>query len=281
MTKIWQPLLLAMLSGFMWCSTANAQASAPSLIIAITPQFAPTQTHRNWTPLLERLGQMTGYRFQLRVYDQIPAFEAELAQGIPDLAFMNPYHMVMAKKANGYRPLVRDSTTLVGVLVVRSDGPIKNLADLNGQVLAFPSPNALGASLFMRALLMEKEGLKFTPTYVGNHQTVYRQVLQGDAAAGGGVRATHEKEPPAVQAQLKVLYATPEVAPHPLAAHPRVSAVVSRKIVDALLALRSDAEGSKLLTPTLMPQPQEADYQRDYEPLSRLRLERYVDGAAK
>lgn len=262
------------------CFTSAIAAGEGSFIVSVVPQFSPTQTHRNWAPFLERLETLTGYRFQLRVYDQVPAFETELAQGIPDLAFMNPYHMVLAKKANGYRPLVRDSVNLSGILVTRRDGPIKALADLNGKVLAFPSPNALAASLFMRALLIEKEGLKFTPAYVGNHQTVYRQVLQEDAA-GGGIRATFEKEPAAVQSQLHILYTTPDLAPHPLAAHPRVSNAAGRKIINALLAMRAHPEDSKLLAPVLMPQPQEADYQRDYEPLSRLKLERYVEGAGK
>jgi len=280
MGKTLYALLLAALLPVLGFSTA-LRASEASLIVAVAPQFAPTQIHRDWTPLLARLEQVTGYRFQLRVYDQIPAFETELAQGIPDLAFMNPYHMVIAKQARGYRPLVRDSTSLSGILVVRQDSPIKSLADLNGKLLAFPSPNALGASLYLRALLIENEGIKFTPVYVGNHQTVYRQVLQGDVAGGGGVRATLGKEPAAVQSQLKTLYTAPDLAPHPFAAHPRVALSVSRKIVDAILALRADPEASKLLAAVQMSQPIVADYQRDYEPLSRLKLERYAEGAGK
>lgn len=276
MGQLLRTFLAPMMGLGLWLSLPS-HASDQTFVIAVVPQFAPTQIHRDWSPVLAHLEKATGYHFQLRVYDQIPRFESELAQGIPDLALMNPYHMVIAHKTQGYRPLVRDATALAGILVVRRDSPAKTVADLNNKTLAFPSPNALGASLYMRALLTENEGIKFKPSYVGNHQTVYRQVLIGDAAAGGGIRKTLDKEPEGIRAQLRVIYTTPDLAPHPLAAHPRVPAAASKKIVDALLAMPADPEVGKLLAAIQMPQPREADYRRDYEPLSRLSLERYAD----
>lgn len=256
----------------------SAWAGEPRYIVAVVPQFGPLQTHETWTPLLGRLEQATGYRFQLRVYDQIPRFETELTQGIPDLAFMNPYHMLLARQAQHYRPLVRDdSARLAGVLVVRRDSAINQLSALNGKRLAFPSPNALGASLYLRALLAEKAHLTITPVYVGNHQNVYREVLRGDVEAGGGIASTLAKEPAAVQSQLRILYTTPELAPHPLAAHPRVPEAVTAKITEALLALQHDPEGQKLLARVQLSQPVVARFDRDYAPLQELRLDRYAE----
>lgn len=281
MSKIFNRLLLIVMATVLSTGTL-AIAEEKSLVIAVVPQFASLQVNRDWTPLLSRLEQATGIHFQLRLYEQIPGFEADLSQGIPDLAFMNPYQFLVAKKAQGYRPLIRDnSANLEGILVVRRDSPIKNIAELDNKTIAFPSPNALGASLYMRALLAEKAGLKINPVYVGSHQTVWRQVLQGSVQAGGGVRGTLSKEPEGIQTQLRVLYTTPGIAPHPLAAHPRVSAAISKKIVDALLAMHNDPEGNRLLAAVQLTQPIETDFQRDYEPLSRLKLERYADSVSK
>lgn len=280
MNKVFKYILLAIMASVLSIGTL-ARADEKNLIIAVVPQFASLQVNRDWTPLLARLEQATGLHFQLRLYEQIPTFETDLSQGIPDLAFMNPYQFLVAKKSQGYRALVRDSANLEGILVVRRDSPIKNIHELNNQTIAFPSPNALGASLYMRALLAEKEGLKINPTYVGSHQTVYRQVLQGGVQAGGGVHSTLNKEPEGIQSQLRILYTTPGIAPHPLTAHPRVPAAVSKKIADALLTLRNDPEGSKLLAAVQLAQPVETDFQRDYEPLSKLKLERYADSVIK
>jgi len=274
-----QVLQLFYISIFVSGLLLNIPASADEKIftVAVVPQFTSNQVYRDWTPLLAKLERATGYRFKLLAYNEFPRFERSLDQGVPDLVFMNPYHMIIAKRKHQYRPLLRDKTPISGILVVRQDSPIKSLSDLNGKTIAFPSPNALGASLYIRALLAEKIHIKTTPLYVGSHQNVYRHILIGEVAAGGGVTKTLEKETAEVRSQLKVLFTTPNISPHPLAAHPRVPEAVSKKIVAALLAMRNDPETSKLLEAIQMPQPIEADFKRDYAGLSQLKLDSYAE----
>jgi phosphonate transport system substrate-binding protein len=254
----------------------QASGVSQTFTLSVVPQFTPVDIGLRWAPLLHRLEAETGYGFQLRLVDKIPKFESDFQAGTPDLVYLNPYHMVMATKAQGYAPLVRGGDPLHGILVVDKTGPIKHLSDLNGKSLAFPAPNAFGASLYLRALLIEKEGVHFTPDYVGTHQNVYRHVLMGEAAAGGGVNATLEKEPAALQNRLQTLYTTPGVAAHPLAAHPRVPPAVREKIIAALLKLDRDPAGRKLLADVELDKIVVADYARDYQPLEKLKLERYV-----
>ncbi len=244
--------------------------------ISVVPQFTPVDIGTRWSPLLARLEKDTGISLQLRVLEHIPKFEVDFLAGLPDFVYLNPWHEVMAMKAQGYRPLVRGSDPLNGILVVDRQGPIKRLADLSGKTLAFPSPNAFGASLYMRALLKEKEGVDFTPTYVGTHQNVYRHVLLGEAAAGGGIATTLEKEPAAVQARLTVLYTTPGVPSHPLAAHPRVPADIRERLTTALLQLDRTPEGRKLLQAVELDRTLAVDYARDYAPLEKLNLGSYT-----
>jgi phosphonate transport system substrate-binding protein len=253
-----------------------ASGASQTFTLSVVPQFTPVDIGLRWTPLLHRLEAETGYGFQLRLVDKIPKFESDFQAGTPDLVYLNPYHMVMAAKAQGYAPLVRGGDPLHGILVVDKTGPIKRLSDLNGKSLAFPAPNAFGASLYLRALLIEKEGVHFTPDYVGTHQNVYRHVLMGEAAAGGGVSATLEKEPAALQGRLHTLYTTPGVAAHPLAAHPRVPPAVREKIIAALLKLDREPAGRKLLADVELDKIVVANYARDYQPLEKLKLERYV-----
>jgi phosphonate transport system substrate-binding protein len=125
-------------------------------------------------------------------------------------------------------------------------------------------------------LLAEKIHIKINPVYVNGHQNVYRQVILGEAAAGGGVKKTLGKEAKTVQSELKVIFSTPEIASHPLAAHPRVPVSVSNKIAAALIAMRNDPETGKLLAAVQLPQPVVADFKRDYSGLVKLRLDRYA-----
>jgi phosphonate transport system substrate-binding protein len=275
MKKLLHSVLLAVLGCVLW-NIAAAQNSDKTYTVAVVPQYSSTQVYRDWTPLLAQLELTTGYHFQLRVYHDFYRFETEFEKGIPDFVFLNPYHMTVARHKQQYRPLIRDTETISGILVVPKDSPIKILADLNGKTVAFPSPNALGASLYIRALLAEKFHIKINPVYVNGHQNVYRHVILGEAAAGGGVSRTLEKEAETIKSQLSVIFNTPAIASHPLAAHPRVPAAVGQKIVDALLAMSHDAEGGKLLAAVQLSHPVTADYKRDYSGLAKLKLERYA-----
>jgi phosphonate transport system substrate-binding protein len=252
--------------------SANAQTSRQTFTLSVVPQFTPVDIGLRWTPLLRHLEAETGYSFQLRLLDKIPRFETDFLSGIPDLVYLNPFHMLMAADAQGYIPLVRGSDPLIGILVAEKNSAVKTLQDLNGKRLAFPAPNAFGASLYMRALLTEKEGLRFSSDYVGSHQNVYRHVLIGDAAAGGGIHATLEKESVAIRNRLRVLYTTPGVPPHPFAAHPRVTQTAREKIRAAMLKLDSTPSGRKLLADVELDKVISADLARDYLPLAKLKI---------
>ena len=256
--------------------SVHAEPLVASLTVAVVPQFTSLQIHKDWTPFLERLSRDSGVPLKLKTYKLIPDFEADMLKGGADLVFMNPYHQVMAKRAAGYMPLVRDNNPLTGILLVRRDSPVKTIKNLAGEKLAFPSPNAFAASLYMRALLVEQEGIKFDPIYVNTHSNVFRQIILGDMAAGGTTKNAFKREPDAVIMQLRVLYETPGVAAHPFAAHPRVSKAQRKALVDAILHLREDATAAPLLQGVQMPEPVVADYVRDYQPLERLKLEKYL-----
>lgn len=257
------------------CNGSMALAAEATYTVAVVPQFAPVQIFNAWQPFLDRLEQTTGYRFKLLAYAKIPDFDDAVLKGIPDIAFMNPYLIVMARKAQGYRPLVRDSQQLTGLIVVRRDAPFTSLSQLNGKSVAFPAPNAFGASLLVRAELADRH-LDIKPEYVGSHQNVYRAVARGDVAAGGGIRETLTREPAALQAQLRVLYVTPGTAPHPLTASPRVSEAAGEKITAALLAMRDSADGRRLLAAVQLSHPIRANFDRDYAPLEKLGIARFV-----
>lgn len=258
-------------------SVAAAAARAETTwTVGVVPQFPAEQIFRTWTPVLQALSARTGARFSLRTFNSIPDFEAAFARGELDIAYMNPYHAVMANEAEGYIPIVRDGERrLSGILVVRRDSGVTDVGQLDGATIAFPAPNAFGASLYMRALLAEQEGITIQPEYVRTHSNVYRHVVTGRARAGGGVRRTLEREPAGLQAQLQVLYETPKTFPHPVAVHPRVPGELRSAIQAALVDLGSDPDGRALMQAVQMPSPTAATY-ADYADLAALGLARFV-----
>lgn len=250
---------------------------AASYTLAVVPQATPSETHRRWAPFAEQLERATGQQLTVRVYRSFDEFESDLVNGLADFAYMNPYHFLMVHKTQNYLPLVRDgSRNLVGTLLVRRDSQLKSIQDLNGRDIAFPDPNAFAASLYMRALLQERGRIRFTPRFLTTHANVYRHVILGSVAAGAGVNVTFARERPETRAELRVLYETPGTAPHPLCAHPRVPADLREAVTRAVLAMGKTDAGRAILKRVDLIQPVRAQYGRDYQPLEKLGLEKYV-----
>lgn len=245
--------------------------------VAVVPQFPPLVIKRTWMPLIEQVSHVSGVRLQLKFYRSIPEFEDDFLKGSPDFVYLNPYHVIGAVKLQRYIPLLRDGQQqLNGIIVVRKDSAIGSVADLHGGKIAFPSPNAFAASLYLRALLTQKEKIRVSPRYVTTHSNVYRHVLLGKAAAGGGVNKTLDKEPAELRDLLRVIYRTPEAASHPLCAHPRVDRSVRESVSAAIIKLAESREGRELLEGVELTRPVRADYKRDYRRLELLGLERFA-----
>lgn len=244
---------------------------------SVVPQQGSIVTQRNWAPFLDALSLRTSLKFKLVIASSIPDFEIDIQQGRADFSYMNPYHAILAKRKQGYEPLIRNGVReLHGILVVRQDSAITDIEQLDGKELVFPSPNAFGASLFMRALLHSKLGINIIPRYVSTHANVYRNVLYKKALAGGGVNKTLLQEHPNMQSKLRVLYKTPSSAPHPLSVHPRVPELLAQRVQQTIIDMWQDKSERKLLTKVNLSAPVIADYQRDYAPLEKLGLEKYA-----
>lgn len=271
----WLMLLPLLIAGAATNAADPVVANPPHYVLSVVPRLTPPQTYRSWNPFVQRLSRDAGVPIKLRLFRNLTEFETELAKGTLDFAYMNPYHQVVARRQQGYIPLVRDNRPLEGFLLVRADGPIRSLKDLNGKDIVFPHPNAFGASLYMRALLHERFGIRFTARYLTNHSNVYRHVVSGQAAAGGGVNHSLILEPESLQEKLRVLFSTPETASHPLSAHPRVPPAVRQAVVRAVLRMNEDDAGRLLLRHVVLSNPETADYASDYAPLEKLKLEKY------
>ena len=272
--------LLTLALSWLAAATSHACLGEPKAAtvheVNVVPQLTPGALQANWAPLLEQLGRQTGLCFELRIAPTIPDFEDALLAGEPDFAFVNPYHEVMARKAQGYLPLLVDGKErLSGILTVRADSPIRSLQELDGKTLAFPAPNAFAASLLIRSKLAQL-GIRIKPKYVKTHANVYRAVIFGDVIAGGGVNNTLERESASLREQLRILYETAGYAPHPFVAHPRIKPQLREAVTAAFLKLAESESGLRLLDAIQIPRPVRADYARDYAPLESLQIEKFV-----
>lgn len=278
--KVLKKYLFPIIVSFLWVGlfvkTSLSSTTSQRFIFGVVPQFEPEYIYSAWNPVLKEISKILNIQLELKIYKTIPEFEKAFLAGEFDFAYMNPYHAVMAKKAQGYIPLIRDRTPLKGIIVIKKDAPFSSITDLDGAVIAFPAPNAFAASLYMRALLTEKYKIRFTPKYVKTHDNVYRHVLLGLAQAGGGVNNTFLRQPPEVRENLRILFETPPSAPHPIVAHPRVPSSLQKNFVRVFLDLSKEKRWADNFHRMQIPDPLPADYGRDYLPLEKLNIEKYL-----
>jgi phosphonate transport system substrate-binding protein len=225
----------------------TAPGTSQVISFGIVPQQSAAKLARLWTPILEDLSATTGDRIEFRTAPNIPEFEQRLAKGEYDMAYMNPYHYTTFNQHPGYRAFARaKDKRLKGIVVVRVDSDYRELEDLAGESLAFPSPAAFAASIITRATLQNR-AIPFEPKYVASHDSVYRSVALGLYPAGGGVMRTFNNTEDDIRSQLRILWDSPGYTPHAFAAHPRLDSAVVERIQAAMIGLEGSETGRALL----------------------------------
>jgi phosphonate transport system substrate-binding protein len=274
---------LALLSlVILWQAVPVQSSSAEERVYSfgVVPQFEARKLRKVWQPIVNYLAKETGYTFKILGSPTIGEFEQELLQGDFDFAYMNPLHLVLANEQEGYLPLVRDyGKKLYGIVVVKKESNITDVSQLDGKTIAFPAPRALGATLLVKQELDNSYKIKIHSIYAKTHDSVYLNVLLGNAAAGGGVQQTFARQPAEYRAALRVIYKTKKVPCHPIAVHPAVPHEVATAVRLALLKLGADPEGKSLLAAIPMQQIISTDLS-EYLPLKAAGLERYYENKA-
>lgn len=264
-------ILIALVPGLV----SPASDVEKTIRFGVVPQFDARRIQSIWQPVLTALEKDSGLHFELVGSPSIPEFEKQFLAGEFDLAYMNPYHSLMAYAAQGYEPVVRDvGRTLFGIVVVRKDSQIQSVQELDGKTVAFPAPNALGAALIPRAEFGEIYKINIQTRYVRSHTSAYLNVVTGQTAAGGGVYKTLQKQPENIRNALKIIYKTPRVAPHPVVVHPRVGKSIKERIREAFATLGDTPEGRELVAEIPIKEIGTATLE-DYQSLNQMGLDKY------
>lgn len=244
-------LVLTLIGTVTAQATEQPENKAPpkAYTFGVVPQQATSTLARDWGPMLARLSARTGLRFVFKTAPDIPTFEKRLSQGEYDFAYMNPYHYVVFSQKPGYRAIARSKGRMIhGIVVVQKDAPFQNIHELNGKILAFPSPAAFAASVLVQAEFIHQK-IIFHAKYVSSHDSVYLNVAKGMVPAGGGVMRTFQALDPAVRNQLRILWTTPGLTPHAIAVLPEIPASVVKRVQSALTQLSESAQGRNALKP--------------------------------
>ena len=182
--------------------------------------------------------------------------------GEPSFAVPMPSVLVYSARAVRYQPLVRsDLRRLRGVLVVRSDAGIDQVADLVSPSvvdIGVPSSSARFMSIAPQ-LELRRAGVRCRAVDFGDPSNVLRAVALGKVPVGASLDLVLAEYEPAIRQQLRIIFATPPHLPTPLAAHPRVAPPVREAVARAVLGMQDDDTGRALLESVRLTDPVRTD----------------------
>ena len=242
-------LCLALLLAAAAAVLAHPHGDEP-ILFGIAPQQEPEKVRAMWAPFFRHLEREVGHPFAFETASSIEEFQKRVLEGRYDIWWGNPLTYIQVSKRLGYQAIARDTTRIAGLLVTLKVDGAKSPKDLLGKKIVYSAPDAIGGTLLVQALLA-REGVapdQVESIYTGSHDAVYRSVIEGTAAAGGGVPRSPSRMPTSQREKLVVLTRTEEVAPQPFAVHPRVYRSVVTKIQRALLKLNWAPEGKDILS---------------------------------
>jgi len=268
--------LAALLAALVAMAAAPARAEEPVYEFGVLPQVATAKLAEMWVPFLDKLSETSGVKLKFVTAPTISEFGTRAAAG--SYAFY--YHNTLAyvQQDDTYVAFAREvGARTKGVLVVAKDSSLSKLSDLKNQTIAIPSAGSFGAAVLPLFALQQEGGLDLQKdlkvVVSGSHEAGYQAVLQGKAAASGGLTRTFELLPEADRARLRIFYTTKDYSPLPFAARKDVPAGAVAKVQKALVAFSKDPANAAMLEALNMKKGFEAAKPADWDDVRHARDE--------
>jgi phosphonate transport system substrate-binding protein len=198
-------------------------------------------TKGDFLPLFNAIAKTEGLHFDVRVGQSYGAVVEAMANGQVDVGFFGAVSYLQAKKRAGAELLAvsveNGSSTYFAGIFVRSDAPMRTLADLKGKALAVGDPSSTSSYAYPLAMLIEagvdpvKDLTKIV--FAGSHVNALAACAGGRVDAGAASFFSFEKavnEKKIDRDALRPLAKSDPIPGPPLAMHPGLDAEVKKRL---------------------------------------------------
>ncbi len=238
-------LVLLLLMGLR---TGWADDARP-LVLGVFPYVTARQIVESYRPVAQALEEKLQRRVLLYTARDFTAFVEHTRKGEYDILLTAPHLAWLARQEVGYLPLLKYDLSIHGLLVVKSDSPFKDLADLRGRTLATADPLALvvlagKAELAARGL---SDNIDYQSKDAVTHINAAMQVINGRADGAMLAQQPYNLMRPELRQQLRVLAETPLLPSLIYLTHPRLPVAEVQTIRTALpdFSASPDAQARK------------------------------------
>lgn len=225
-------------------------------VVGIHPLHNPRRLMEVYGPVIEYINiNMPEVHFRLEASHDYAEFDKKLDAGHFDFAMPNPYQTVRSLK-HGYRVFgkMKDDQDFRGIILVRKDSGIHEVADLKGKAVSYPAPTALAATM-MPQYYLHTHGLDVNKDienrYVGSQESSILNVLRGHAAAGATWPIpwrSFSAENPKLASQLEVKWQTESLQNNGWVVRKDIPLPIADKFKALLFSLNQSEQGKLMLS---------------------------------
>lgn len=249
---------ICVLAGLLLLSAPAMPAPSDNeLIVGIFPRQSPSELMDAFAPLASYLGKSLGRPVRLETAPDFRSFWESVASKRYHMVHYNQYHYLRSHKELGYQVIAKNEEAgreqISGVVLVRKDSGIKNLADLRGKRIIFGGNSQAMGSYIMPTYLLRQAGLKkgdYIEEFALNPPNVALAVFFKRAAAGGSGSIVFEM--PFVRDKIDVskmeyLAHSEPIAQLPWAVRGDLPTSERERLQRALLGVQAAENGTQIL----------------------------------
>lgn len=234
---------------------SSPKSQLKEYVVGIHPLHNPQRLIELYGPIVEFINlHIPEAHFRLEASRNYDEFDKKLYAGYFDFAMPNPYQTIRAIK-HEYRVFAKmgDDEDFRGIILVRKDSGIREVADLKGKAVAYPAKTALAATM-MPQYYLHTHGLDVNRDienrYVGSQESSILNVLRGHVAASATWPVPWNSfriEHPDMASQLEVKWQTDSLKNNSWVVRQDIPEPIVEEFKHILLSLSDLPEGRRML----------------------------------
>ena len=245
-----------------------AHGQSAALAFGVLNQQSPALTAERWNPILHYLSTAAGIPLQLRMGRTVQETDAMMARGDFDFVFTN-HNFQSDFDAVPFKVLARwAGEPIRAVIAVPADSSIRDLKELDGKRVSFPSSDAFVAYA-VPLVALKRAGVQVEEVFGGNQEGTLAQVKARRVEAGAVNSRFLTQYAEREHVQFREIYVSEGFPDLAVIAHPRVPAASVERVRRALLGMAADPAAAPILAQSKF-KGFEAATDRDYEGVRRI-----------
>lgn len=241
--SILRGMLAAALCGLLAFGSSHAQT---------TYTFSPVNQHdinltaAYWNPIINYVFEKSGIKLNLKIGRTSADTTSYVLAKEVEFVFTN--HLFSPEREQlGWKVFGRRQSPAVhGEIVVPEDSPLKDLAQLKGQDVAFAGPEAFIVYKVPYAYLLSK-GIDIKPVFAGNQNAALVQLFSGKVPAAGGNSQLVEAYERREGKKVRVLWKSEPFLDLALMASAKVPEKDIKAVANAFFEMGKDPKGREVL----------------------------------